>query len=85
MAQKVLTWSNSQSNNSRCNFHVPCLHSMFIFRLAHLFGPGGHSYIIEGMDVRQGLSNPYPSQAKISANFWTFCSQMAEKFRKYIP
>ena len=25
MAQKVLTWSNSQLNNSRCNFHVPCL------------------------------------------------------------
>ena len=34
MAQKVLTWSNSQLNNSRCNFHVPCLRSMFIFRLA---------------------------------------------------
>ena len=27
MAQKVLTWSNSQLNNSRCNFHVPCLRS----------------------------------------------------------
>ena len=25
MAQKVLTWSNSQLNNCRCNFHVPCL------------------------------------------------------------
>ena len=24
MAQKGLTWSNSQLNNSRCNFHVPC-------------------------------------------------------------
>ena len=33
MAQKVLTWSNSQLNNSRCNFHVRCLRSMFIFRL----------------------------------------------------
>ena len=25
MAQKVLTWPNKQLNNSRCNFHVPCL------------------------------------------------------------
>ena len=24
MAQRVLTWSNSQLNNSPCNFHVPC-------------------------------------------------------------
>ena len=32
---------------------------------------GGHSYIIEGMDVRQGLSKPYPSQTKFSAKFWT--------------
>ena len=24
MARKVLTWSNSQLNNSRCNFHFPC-------------------------------------------------------------
>ena len=22
MAQKVLTWSNSQLNDSRCNFHI---------------------------------------------------------------
>ena len=28
---------------------------------------GGHSYIIEDMDVHQGLSNPYPFQTKISA------------------
>ena len=27
MAQKVLTWSNSQLNNRRYNFHVPCLRS----------------------------------------------------------
>ena len=27
MAQKVLTWSNSQLNNSLCKFHVPCLRS----------------------------------------------------------
>ena len=27
MARKVLTWSNSQLNNSRYNFHVPCLRS----------------------------------------------------------
>ena len=33
MAQKVLTWANSQLNKSRCNFHVPYLPSMFIFRL----------------------------------------------------
>ena len=25
MAQEVLTWSNSQLNNSRCNFHFLCL------------------------------------------------------------
>ena len=25
MAQKILTWSNSQLKNIRCNFHVPCL------------------------------------------------------------
>ena len=31
MAREVLTWSNSQLNNSRCNFNVPCLCSMFIF------------------------------------------------------
>ena len=31
MAQKVLTWSNIQLNNSRYNFHVPCLRSMFTF------------------------------------------------------
>ena len=24
MARKVVTWSNSQLNNSRCNFHFPC-------------------------------------------------------------
>ena len=32
---------------------------------------GGHSYIIEDMNVRQGLTNPYPLQTKISAKFWT--------------
>ena len=31
--------------------------------------PGGYSYIIEDMDVRQGFSNPYPLQTKISAKF----------------
>ena len=31
MAQKVLTWSTSQLSDSQCNFHVPCLRSMFIF------------------------------------------------------
>ena len=31
---------------------------------------GGHSYIIEDMDVRQGFSNHYP---------------FADKWRKYIP
>ena len=25
MAQNVLTWSNSPLNNSRCDFHFPCL------------------------------------------------------------
>ena len=45
---------------------------------------GGHSYISEDMDVRQGLSNPYPLQTKISAKFWTLRSQMADNFRKYI-
>ena len=29
------------------------------------WGVGGHSYIIENMDVRQGLSNPYLLQTKI--------------------
>ena len=36
MAQKVPTWSNSQLNNSRCNFHVPCLRSMFTFHVYFL-------------------------------------------------
>ena len=35
MAQKVLTWSNSQLNNSRCNFTFHVL--LFIFRLVHVF------------------------------------------------
>ena len=43
-------------------------------------GGGGDFHIIEGMDVRQELSNPYPSQTKISANLWTLRSQMAEIF-----
>ena len=47
--------------------------------------PGVHSYIIDDMDVRPGLSNPYPLQTKISAKFWTLCSQTVENFRKYIP
>ena len=37
------------------------------------------------MDVRQGLSNPYPLQTNISAKFWTLSRQMAENFLKYIP
>ena len=45
-------------------------------------GGGGRSYI---MDVRQGFSNPYPVQTKISAKFWTLRRQMVENFRKYIP
>ena len=49
------------------------------------YSSGGHSYIMEDMDVRQGLSNPYPSQTKISANIWTLPRQMAENCRKYIP
>ena len=42
---------------------------------------GGALYIIEDMDVRQGLSNPYPLQTNISAKFWTLCRQMAKLFR----
>ena len=34
-------------------------------------GGEGHSYIIEDMDVRQGLSNPYPLQTKILDPFQT--------------
>ena len=49
-----------------------------------LGGGGGHSYIMGDIDVRQGLSNPYPLQTKISAKFWTLRRQMAENFRKYI-
>ena len=45
--------------------------------------PGGHSYIMEDMDVRQGFSNPYPLQSKISVKFWTL--QAAGNFRKYTP
>ena len=48
-------------------------------------GGEGHSYIVEDMDVRQGLSNPYPLQTNISAKFWTLCRQMAENFLKCIP
>ena len=37
MAQKVLTWFNSQLNNSRCNFHVhvyvPCLFFVLHLRI----------------------------------------------------
>ena len=48
-------------------------------------GGRGHSYIMEDMDVRQGFSNPYPVQTKISAKLRTLRRQMVEKFRKYIP
>ena len=43
--------------------------------------PRGDSYIMEGMDMRQGLSNPYPLQTKISAKIWTLRRRMAENFR----
>ena len=33
---------------------------------------GGHSYIMDDIDVCQGLSNPYPLQTKILTKFWTF-------------
>ena len=33
----------------------------------------GHFDIMEDMDVRQGLSNLYPLQPKISATFLTLC------------
>ena len=47
---------------------------------------GGHSYIIEDMDVSQGFSNHYPfADQNSSATFWTLCRQMVEHFRKYIP
>ena len=46
---------------------------------------GEHSYIVEDMDVWQGLSNPYPLQTKISAIFWTLCRQITENIWKYSP
>ena len=46
---------------------------------------GGHSYIIEDMDVRQGFSNHYPFADENFGKIMVLCRQMAEHFRKYIP
>ena len=54
------------------------------YTFAHL-GGGGHSYIMNDMDVCQGLSNSYLLQTKILTKFWTLCRQMGEIFQKYIP
>ena len=35
-------------------------------------GGGGHFYVMQDIDVRQELSNPYLLQTKISAKFLTF-------------
>ena len=48
-------------------------------------GGGGHSYIIEDMDVRQGFSNHYPFADGNFGKIIVLCRQMAEHFRKYIP
>ena len=38
------------------------------------------AYIMDDMDVHQGLSNSYPLQTKISTKFFTLCRQMVENF-----
>ena len=49
-------------------------------------GGGGHSYIIEDMDVHQGFFKPLPFA---DPNFGKILDpsgrQLAENFRKYIP
>ena len=45
MAQKVLTWSNSQLN-SQCSFHVPCL--FFEFRSEFASGTRCDIYVASG-------------------------------------
>ena len=42
----------------------------------------GHSYIIEDMDVRQGLSNPYPLQRQ---NFGPFANKWRKIFENIYP
>ena len=44
--------------------------------------PGVHSYIIEDMDVRPGLSNPYPLQTKISGKILDPLQPNGGKFSK---
>ena len=46
---------------------------------------GGHSYIIEDMDVYQGFSNHYPFADQNFGNILDPFKQMVEHFRKYIP
>ena len=48
-------------------------------------GGGGHSYIIEDMDVHQGFSNYYPFADQNFGNILDPFRQMVEHFRKYIP
>ena len=47
--------------------------------------PTPHPHIMEDTDARQGPSNPYPLQTKISGKFWTPYRQMVESLRKYTP
>ena len=47
--------------------------------------PGGHSYIMDDMDVCQGLSNPYPLQTKILTNFGPFADKWRKIFENICP
>ena len=63
-------------------FQIPALE---IFPKTRGGGGGGHSYIIEDMDVHQGFSNHYPFADQNFGNILDPFRQMVEHFRKYIP
>ena len=88
--------SSSTASVTRCNFFcnlccnrvarkVACRWQRVACPLCNLsrnfWGLSGGALLYNGgYDVRQGLSNPYPLQTKISAKLRTLCRQMAENF-----
>ena len=59
--------------------------NQFKFSMSNRQFAGGDSYIIEDMDVRQGLSNPYLCRPEFGQNFAPFAAKWRKIFKNIYP